>query len=216
MTSYQQANVLRQPFLAACLAALLLLACALPALPASQLEQAVLLEMNAARTGPKVFAVHLRRHRALFEGKRFQPPGAAYFIVTQEGPAAVEEAIAFLERQRPLPPLAWEEGLARSAAELVRAQAKSGRTGHGRGKLAMPARVGRHLKWTGSIAENISYGPDNGREVVLQLIVDDGVPGRGHRANIFSPDFRLSGVACGPHPTLRTVCAIDFAGGAAE
>jgi uncharacterized protein YkwD len=206
----------KQPFLTICLAALLLLACALPALPASELELAVLQEMNAARTAPKAFAAHLQRHRALFEGKRYLPPGATYFVLTQEGPAAVDEAIAFLKRQRPLPPLAWAEGLARSAAELVRAQAQSGETGHGRGKLGMEGRVSRQVEWTGSIGENISYGPNDGRDVVLQLIVDDGVRGRGHRANFFSPGFRLAGVACDPHPTLRTVCVIDFAGGATE
>jgi uncharacterized protein YkwD len=206
----------KQPFLTICLAALLLLACALPALPASELELAVLQEMNAARTAPKAFAAHLQRHRALFEGKRYRPPGATYFVLTQEGPAAVDEAIAFLKRQRPLPPLTWAVGLARSAAELVRAQAQSGETGHGRGKLGMEGRVSRQVEWTGSIGENISYGPNDGRDVVLQLIVDDGVRGRGHRANIFSPGFRLAGVACGRHPTLRTVCVIDFAGGATE
>lgn len=206
----------KQLFLTACLTALLLLAGALPALPASQLELAVLQEMNAARTAPKAFAAHLQRHRALFEGKRYRPPGAAYFVRTQEGTAAVDEAIAFLKRQRPLPPLAWAEGLARSATELVRAQAQSGETGHGRGKLGMEGRVSRQVEWTGSIGENISYGTNDGRDVVLQLIVDDGVPGRGHRTNIFSPDFRLAGVACGPHPTIRTVCVIDYAGGAVE
>jgi uncharacterized protein YkwD len=206
----------KQPYLTVCLAAFLLLAFALPALPASQLERSVLQEMNAARTNPLDFAAHLQRHRALFEGKRFRPPGATYFVSTQEGPAAVDEAIAFLQRQRPLPPLLWAEGLARAAAELIRAQAHSGETGHGRGKLGMEARISRHLQWTGGIGENISYGPDDGRDVVLQLIVDDGVPDRGHRANIFSPDFRLTGAACGPHPTLRTVCVIDYAGGATE
>jgi uncharacterized protein YkwD len=210
------AAILRHLLLAVCLTALLLLACALPALPAPELERAVLQEMNAARTDPRAFAAHLLRYRDLFEGKRYRPEDANHFVVTQEGPAAVDEAIAFLHRQRPLPPLTWTAGLARSAAELVSAQGQSGEIGHGRGKLAMEARIGRQLEWTGSIGENIAYGPGNGRDVVLQLIVDDGVPGRGHRVNIFSPDFRLSGVACGPHPSLRIVCVIDFAGGTLE
>jgi uncharacterized protein YkwD len=80
----------------------------------------------------------------------------------------------------------------------------------------MEGRVSRQVEWTGSIGENISYGTNDGRDVVIQLIVDDGVPGRGHRVNIFSPDFRLAGVACGPHPTIRTVCVINFAGGTVE
>jgi uncharacterized protein YkwD len=203
----------KQPLLAACLTALLLLAGARPALCASPLERAVLKEMNAARTDPKGFMLHLQRHRRLFEGKRYRPPGTNVYVVTREGTAAVDEAISFLKRQRPLPPLKWEEGLARSAAELARDQAKSGETSHGRGRLAMKARVDRQVSWTGRIGENISYGPGDGRDVVLQLIVDDGVPERGHRANIFSPDFRLAGVACGPHPTYGTVCVIDFGSG---
>jgi uncharacterized protein YkwD len=211
-----RAPVLRIQVLAVCLTAVLLLACAPPAQPASQLERAVLREMNAARTAPKAFAAHLQRHRALFEGKRYRPPGSTYFIITQEGPAAVAEGIAFLKLQSPLPPLAWAEGLARSAAELARAQATSGATGHGREQLGMELRVERRVKWKESLGENISYGPKDGRDVVLQMIIDDGVPGRGHRANIFFPGFRLAGVACGPHPTLGTICVIDFAGGATE
>ena len=42
------------------------------------------------------------------------------------------------------------------------------------------------------------------------------LPGRGHRANIFSSAFRLAGAACGPHPAFGTACVIDFAGGAAK
>lgn len=210
------AITLQKAISAASLAVFLLQGCASSTLHASQLERAVLEEMNAARTNPTAFAVHLQRHRTLFEDKRFRPAGVNYFIITQEGPAAVDEAIAYLKAQTPLPPLAWTQGLARSAAELVQDQAKSGHTGHGSGKLRMVERVERHVKWSGSIAENISYGPDSGRDVVLQLIVDDGVPGRGHRANIFSHDFRLAGVACGPHPGFKTSCTIDFAGGTRE
>jgi uncharacterized protein YkwD len=194
----------------------LLLTIALPAAGATAFERMVFRELNAARTDPAAFAVHLQRYRELFVGSVYHPPGVDFVVTTEEGLAAVDEAIAFLRRQRPLPPLQWAEGLARSGAELVRAQAASGRTGHGRGKLGMEARIVRQGEWTGIFGENISYGPfgpDGGRDVILQLIVDDGVAGRGHRLNIFQPAYRLAGVACGSHPTLTVVCVIDFAGG---
>ncbi|WP_298439109.1 CAP domain-containing protein, partial [Geobacter sp.] len=70
--------------------------------------------------------------------------------------------------------------------------------------------------WKRTIGENVSYGPDDPRTVVIQLIIDDGVPGRGHRKNIYSPAFGVAGVACAPHPVYGTACAIDFAGGFKE
>lgn len=80
-------------------------------------------------------------------------------------------------------------------------------------RWAMPAvRVNRYGGWEKAIAENISYGPSGARDIVVSLIVDDGVPGRGHRQNIFNPDFRAAGTACGPHAVYGTMCVIDFAG----
>ena len=66
------------------------------------------------------------------------------------------------------------------------------------------------------VAENIAYGGYSARGVVIQLIVDDGVPGRQHRRNIFNPDYRFVGVACGTHTRLHDMCVMDFAARYAE
>jgi hypothetical protein len=65
-------------------------------------------------------------------------------------------------------------------------------------------------------AENITYGRHGAREIVLALIVDDGVRGRGHRKNIFNPTYDVAGAAYGPHARFGSVCSIDFASGYAE
>jgi uncharacterized protein YkwD len=77
-------------------------------------------------------------------------------------------------------------------------------------------RLRRHGRWLESAAENIDYGSDSARDVVISLIVDDGVAGRGHRTNIFNPALRVLGAACGPHPRYRQLCVIDYAGGFEE
>jgi len=51
---------------------------------------------------------------------------------------------------------------------------------------------------------------------VVTLIVDQGVPNRGHRHNIFCRDFKCAGAACGSHARYGTMCVIDFAGGFLE
>ena len=65
-------------------------------------------------------------------------------------------------------------------------------------------------------AENIAYGHHTAREIVLALIVDDGVHRRGHRKNIFNPTYDMVGAAYGPHARFGSVCSIDFASGYAE
>lgn len=47
-------------------------------------------------------------------------------------------------------------------------------------------------------------------EVVLQQIVDDGVPNRGHRENLFNPDFHVMGSYSGTHKDFDTMTTIDF------
>lgn len=190
-----------------------------PAFAATALERVILQELNVARTQPDAYIRYLEHYRTLFKEKSYIQPGTNLLIRTEEGTTAIDEAITFLRCQRPLPPLRWAEGLARSGAELVRAQAKSKETGHGSGRMAMARRIQRNGRWTIAIGEAITYGPyvaDRGRDVIAQLLVDDGVPSRGHRQTLYDKDYRLAGVSCGPHPTFAMACAIDFAGGVEE
>ena len=137
--------------------------------------------------------------------------------MTSEGVEAVNEAIWFLKRARAVDPLRPSKGMSLAARDHVRDQGRSGRTGHRGSDGSRPSeRVSRYGKWQEVIGENVSYGRNTGRGVVIQLIVDDGVPGRGHRKNLFEPDFRVTGIACGSHPAYRHACVIDLAGGYTE
>ena len=48
--------------------------------------------------------------------------------------------------------------------------------------------------------------------VVINLIVDDGVADRGHRTNIFQPRYNITGIACGQHKVYDNMCTIEYAG----
>lgn len=192
---------------------LLVLAAAGPAgaqAPDPSFLDAVMVQLNEARTRPDDYAGRLRTWRALFEGdqvvRRGQPS-----LVTVEGVAAVDEAIAFLEDAAPLARVARSRRLDRAAADHVADQSGSGATGHegadGNGPTARMARYGR---WRAT-AEVIAYGAETPEAVVIQLIVDDGVPGRGHRRILFNPTYTMAGVSCGPHPVYRRMCVINFA-----
>ena len=182
------------PLRAALLAALVL---ASPvAVHAGGLDDDVLAELNYARSHPADYAHELRQ--------QLRSGG-------DDDPEAVEEAIAFLERQPALPPLERDARIAAAAREHTAAQGPRGDLGHGPvGSLGQ--RLHENGVWAGLSAENISYGYDEPRAVVRQMIVDSGVAGRGHRRNIFSGGYRSAGVACGAHRTYGAMCVIDFAG----
>ena len=78
------------------LAALQLLA-ELPApTRATAFERAVVQEMSDLRVRPKAYARHLRELRGWFEGTLWKRPDRVP-LRTEEGVAALDEAIAFLE-----------------------------------------------------------------------------------------------------------------------
>lgn len=181
-----------------------------------QLELDVMREHNLARTKPWIYADHLRRLEALYEGKVFSRPGQVPWI-TQEGASAVEEAIRFLERQPALPPVIRSTGMSRGARDHVENRGPDAELGHVGSDGSRPwDRISRYGTWSGTTAENISYGPATGRDVVSQLIIDDGVPERGHRRNIFTRAFRVVGVACGPHAEYGVMCVVTYAEGYEE
>lgn len=180
-------------------------------LPASAavgtLDHAVLAELNYARTHPDDYARLLRRAAQRGDG------GGRYASVTETDPDAVDEAIDFLERQRPLPPLRPDPKLAASARDHVIAQGREGDVGHNESSgVSFGQRLKRHGVWAGLSAEDISYGYDAPHDVVRQLIIDSGVANRGHRKNIFDPTLTLAGVSCGRHSVYGAMCVIDFAG----
>lgn len=100
---------------------------------AGDLDRQVLAETNVARQEPRRYAEYIREFKRSFIGKGYRVPGTMDMVMTSEGTAAVDEAVRFLSRQRPLPALTWSQGLAKAAADLVQQQSSSGATGHGDG-----------------------------------------------------------------------------------
>ena len=168
---------------------------------------AVIREMNLARQNPGAYATFLEDLRSHFNGRYLVLPGQTR-IYTREGLGAVDEAIRFLRSASPMQPLNLSPGMCRGAADHCSEQA-GGAMGHGN----PAARMKRYGTWTAAWGENISYGKHSARDIVLALIIDDGLPARKHRANIFSAKFNYAGAAYGPHARFGSVCSIDFAGG---
>lgn len=173
--------------------------------------------MNLARLYPRKFAViHLYPLRSRFNGTLLELPGRTP-IRTKEGVDALNECIEALEEQEPCKALLPARGLSRAAADHVKDSGPAGTIGHtGADGSTLGERIERYGRWMIRAGENIAYGEQSPLYIVMQLLVDDGTPSRGHRHNIFNCSFGVVGVAIGPHAAWQTMCVMDFAGGFEE
>jgi len=175
-------------------------------------EIGVLDEVNLARTKPAEYANYVEEHRKNFKG---------FFVVvidgrkstrTVEGIKAVDEAIAFLRTAEPVAALSPSRALTLAARDHVKDLGPRGTTGHIGTDNSQPTdRIRRYGTPKSVSGEDITFGTVSARSIVVQLIVDDGVAGRDHRKSLFEPDYRLAGIAIGPHTTYEQICVMDFA-----
>ena len=177
--------------------------------------RAVIREMNLARQNPALYATFVQELRSRMNGNILVLSGHTR-LRTKEGMAAVDDAIRFLQNAQPLPPLTLSRGMSRAAADHCADQADGGFGHEGRDRSHAGQRIARYGSFSGGWGENISYGKSSARDVVLALIIDDGLPARKHRQNIFNPNYNYAGAAFGRHARFGTMCSMDFAGGYAE
>lgn len=189
---------------------------AAPRVPApTTREEAILAEINLARANPVQYATYLEAFKQNYRGKELQFSDGSS-LLTNEGPSACDEAIAFLRSQKPMPPLQMRNGMVLGARDHVGDLIRTGSTGHKGSDGSVPEqRVSRYGTWSDSVGENILYKSGKAREDVMSLIIDDGVANRGHRANLFKAAFHVIGIATSSGAT-GTVGVITFAGGFAD
>lgn len=182
----------------------------------SLLEKEVIYEINLFRSDPATYSKkYIEPLKNNYDRKILHYPGDKS-IRTMEGVRALNECVEELKRKPARSLLYPNQELSLAAREHQRDQQKTGKTGHiGNNGSTMKERVERYGNWLYRIGENIAYGNTSARQIVVFLLIDDGVKDRGHRATLLSPDFNLVGVACGSHPVYETMCVLEFAGGMA-
>jgi len=178
----------------------------------NDLGKGIIIELNRARSNPAGYAKKLEDFKEHYVGKYIYFAGRTQ-VVTEEGVSAVNEAIESLKSTAPVPLLRVSKGLCASAKAHAEDQGPKGLVSHeGSDNSSPDERMNRFGTWGKAFGENIEYGNFSAEEIVMQLIIDDGVPGRSHRENIFNPLYSVVGVGFGPHQRYGQMCVMDFAG----
>ncbi|MGZ4089608.1 MAG: CAP domain-containing protein [Bacteroidia bacterium] len=175
----------------------------------SESEADVLFEINKARTNPKKYAeMYIKPMLEFFNGNLYKG-----YLETKEGAAAVEDCIKSMNTTVNLQPLIPDEKVIKLARYHTNKQSQTKETGHDTpGGKSFDKRFKKYLKKGFLVGETVSYGEKDARAIVIQLLIDDGVRGRGHRKNILEPKYTHTGIAAGPHLRYEYMCTIDFYG----
>lgn len=179
----------------------------------SPIEKEIVYEINLFRSNPAEYAQkYIAPLAKLYKGKLLYYPNDKP-LLTKEGVRALNECVRDLKKAPPIPIVYPSLGLTLAAEDHVKDQSKTGRLGHsGSDRSNSRDRMERYGDWKVLIAENIAYGGISARQVIIYLLIDDGIRDRGHRQNFLRPEFKTVGVAAGNHPVYDNMYVMDFAG----
>ena len=183
----------------------------------SPIEKEIVLEINLFRSNPAKYANDYIAPLTKYYQKNILHYPDDKSIKTREGVKALHECVRELQDASPQPIMYPSQVLTKAASDHQKDQVRTGETGHtGSDNSTLKQRIERYGKWQVRIAENIAYGNSSARQVVIFLLIDDGVKSCGHRKNLLHPAYKTVGVSFGKHPVYGTMCVMDFAGGIVE
>ena len=156
------------------------------------LAMAIRSQIKRLRKEPSLSAKRLLSRVAYFRGNEFRAPSSSVAKVTKEGAKVVQETIQVLNK---CPPLMFDDDKTYVSLDLAAEDhaayiGSAGIVSHmGEGETSPHERIERYAKWIQATGEVIWYGTIDhdkntqatAQEIIDDLIIDDGVPSRGHR-----------------------------------
>lgn len=113
-----------------------------------------------------------------------------------------------LKRTPKLKPLEVSKDLYEPALQHATESGKTGRTGH----QGFNKRTAAIMKNYATAGENCDYGNQEALDILMNLLIDEGIADVGHRMNILDSSFYYLGVAIAPHKKYGVNCVQIFAG----
>lgn len=181
-----------------------------PSLPIKlgKFESEIFAELNLLRTNPQAYAKYVEDFLKTFDGKYFRT-GDGVMLESFEGKTPVEELIPILKATNPMPEFKLANGMVKAATDHAQDLVKNNMTGHKGSNGSLPdERVRLYGFSQTSVNENISYGTKTARDVVLNMLIDDGYKTRSHRKNLLNPQLKSIGLATGNIKQAGLTCVL--------
>lgn len=178
--------------------------------PLTPLESEILAEINLIRIKPAEYVRILEEYRKYYQGNIYTAPGRKPFK-TIEGLAAVDEAIKALKEVSPVSELKSACSTVRASRDHLADVQKSGAFSHTGSDGSLPQdRLRKYVGGQFYSGENMIGRSGTARDIVLMMLLDDGVPSRLHRKNLLNSSFRFVGISNGSSPKGLNLTIVVF------
>ena len=154
-------------------------------------EKQIIYILNLARMNPSLFAMTVVAQYPDYSGEE-QLKQSSYY----------QSLLQFLKNKKTMPLLYPEQSLFESAKCHAQTAGNSGYVGHNR-RTATCKSVETFM------GECCQYGFEDPLSIVLDLLVDEGIPSLGHRIILFKPHTQI-GVSLQPHKKYRWNAVLDL------
>lgn len=182
----------------------------------TDLRQGILAELNRLRASPNSYIQILEEEMQYFNDLTLQRPGYPK-LETYEGAEGYRQAVEFLRKQKPVNTLTFDDDLALSANDHLEDIGEKGLYTHeGSDGRTVSERIEKYIEWEVACCELIDVAFKRPQDVLISLLVDDGVKEKPHRVHLFREEFTHIGIAVGEHKEYDVVCVMDLVGGKRE
>ena len=178
------------------------------------IQRELFIELNNLRKNPKSYIPLIELEmKSLKKSNILKKRDSNLQIQTVEGKDAYIEAINFLQNQEGVPPVKEESRLNSAALDLVKDIGTRGVVSHqDQYGQYVSERIEKYCEWDYSASEVIEVSSKNPKEILISLIVDDGLKNRPDRMTLFNPAYNYVGISCGMHSEYEIVTVIVFTG----
>lgn len=176
-----------------------------------EFEAKLISEINKLRQKPWKYEQYLSEYQELLRRDVLYLPYRKPFRL-YEGAGVLEIAKKNIVKRGITDELARSDSLDSVARSHLLDLLDNPALGHtGKDGASFATRIRKQINPGGPVGENITFNDATPRQALLTMVIDDGVPTRQHRENIFSPDFLLIGAACGTRNDGQNICVVEFA-----
>jgi uncharacterized protein YkwD len=173
----------------------------------SKFRSILLNEHNRLRANPKEYIPILKKYLDSVDDNNFVSFSCGKKYKLYEGPQVINEAITYIQNLPPKKTLTFDASISKAAQNWADTLCKD----TNQIKLnSLSERLDRFLEWDFSCAENVDFDSSHPRDVLVNLLIDDGIPSRCHRENLFREDMNYIGIGLSNHPQLGKCVVINY------